>query len=109
MRKSGNRSWKDFERRVALVLGGKRVPCGARVQLSYDPGDVRHNIFFVECKAQRRWDIKQWMRTTIKKARVVGKFPMLVVSSKGEDCPPLVIIRLRDWKEVIDLARRRAL
>lgn len=98
--------WKDFERYVSNVLGGKRIPVGVRSQLSYDPGDLKHPIFFVECKSQVRWDIKRWMSQTIKKAREVGKFPLLIVSSKRGGCPPLVILRLRDWKEVMQYARR---
>lgn len=95
------RDWKSFERYVAKIIGGKRIPVGVRIQGRSDPGDVLLPPFFVECKHQGRWQIKKWMRDTITKAKKQTRIPLLVVSSQ-EDIPPLVIFRLRDWKLITE-------
>jgi hypothetical protein len=46
------KDWKTCERRVAEVLGGKRVPVSGRVR-GYCP-DVEHPTLSIECKNRKK-------------------------------------------------------
>jgi hypothetical protein len=47
-------NWKNFERKVAEITGGKRIPINGRKQL-----DVKHPIFGIECKYRK--SLPDWL------------------------------------------------
>ena len=101
-----NKTWKNLERKVATMLGGKRVPSSGAGAIK---GDVQHDIYFIECKWGNqipKWVTKQheilkdftiWFLPLIDtdvpqtilnwyyKARMQadGKIPLLVMKPKG--------------------------
>ena len=55
-KKMKDQAWKNFERRVAKVTGGERIPIIGRQQL-----DIRHPYLGIECK--HRKSIPKWLFT----------------------------------------------
>ncbi len=46
-----DKNWKRFERRVAAIVDGERVPVSGR-QRGYAP-DIEHNWLSIECKYRK--------------------------------------------------------
>ena len=90
-------AWKDFERRVAVALGGRRAgPIGAAVS------DVVGVPWSVECKRSKRGVPEGHM---IEQARSQGRRegkPWLLVVARHNDRAPIVVL---EFAEFLDLAR----
>lgn len=92
-------TWKNFERRVATILGGVRVPVTGRARGSAP--DVAHPAFAIECKYRTRRPalLDEAMRQA--KASVRGEqLPIVIVGQKHEDIRrALVVIELGDFAD----------
>jgi len=77
-----NKTWKNLERKVAKLLGGKRIPCSGVAEGF--KGDVEHKHFFIECKwgKQIPKTIVEWFRKAEKQAPK-DKIPILIMKPKG--------------------------
>lgn len=102
-------TWKNFERRVATLLGGQRIPASGNGDIK---GDVLHPHFLIECKYGKQVPstLTGWMdeavrdRDTEKAFTGIEKPPLLVVQRPRGDA--YAIMRLDDFAA---LARRAAL
>ncbi len=91
--------WKRTERRIAKELGGQRNSLsGSNSKVT--SGDVIHDRFYVEIKERKRIPFYKVIEETIKNAKQENKIPLIVIHEKGRK-NDLVILRLRDFKEVI--------
>jgi hypothetical protein len=90
-----DRLWKQTERKVATMLGGKRVgPAGRK------GADLAHEHLSVEVKERRR--LPAWLLHAMAQAvgSADGRLPMVVLHRAGdryEDA--MVIVRMKDWRE----------
>lgn len=95
--------WKTAERKIAALLGGKRVPVTGRGR--GDAPDIDHNEFSVEVK--HRQTLPSWIKEAMEQAeasRRGAKIPIVILHEKGMDYEQsLTLIRLRD---IIDLIER---
>jgi len=97
-----NAAWKEFERRIASELQGRRIPVSESLCRETDKGDVEHPIFWIECKRRRELKLTSWWKTTEEKAKRYRKIPLLCVSSQKLK-RPIVMLRLHDF---VNLYRR---
>jgi hypothetical protein len=72
-----NQAWKNFERRVAKVTGGERIPINGRQQL-----DIKHPYLGIECK--HRQSLPNWL--------FKDAWGQAVEGSTGEDLLPTVVV-----------------
>jgi hypothetical protein len=92
-----DKAWKAAERRIATLLGGKRVPVNGRS----DEPDVAHPWLAVEVK--HRASLPPWLLSALGQARkgaTADQLPIAVVHQAGqryEDA--LVLVRLRDFAD----------
>ncbi len=93
------KDWKSCERRVAELLGGKRVPVSGRSR--GDCPDVEHPTLSIECKSRKK--LPAWIEDAMRQAEASareGRFPVVVLHqdrvSYGES---LVVLRLNDFAE----------
>ena len=91
-------TWKNLEKKVALILGGDRqFNTGA-----HNAEDVKHELFVIECKLRAKLGFKSWYdqaKKHIKKGS--GKIAILVCkqkSSPGE----FVILKLSDFVALME-------
>ena len=95
-------AWKQFERRVAAVLGGRRVagPVGAAVS------DIVGVPWSVECKRSKRgvpegrW-LEQARRQGARRRR-----PWLLVVARHNDRDPIVVLPFREFVAIAQDAGR---
>lgn len=96
-------AWKDFERRVAADLGGKRNPYSGSSRTPDSPvgtaADVVHPDYWPECKQwarprPRRWDAFIKARA---RAQEYGREYMLLLDDGAEE--------LQDWRGLLVLHR----
>ena len=104
---------KAMERRIAKLLGGRRIPLSGSLTLM--PGDVITDKFLVECKLRASSGKKQiaiekaWLTKIEKEAKSQNKIPLLIFKYKN-DKDYYVILNLKDFlkiKEVYDVAHRK--
>jgi hypothetical protein len=90
------KDWKACERRIAELLGGKRVPVSGRTR--GDCPDVEHPTLSIECKSRKK--LPAWIEDAMRQAEASakdGQLPVAVLHQDGRrytDC--LVILRLED-------------
>lgn len=92
-------TWKAFERRVASLLGGVRVPVSGRAR--GDAPDVKHELYAIECKLTSRPSvfIANAMRQA-KASATPGQIPIVVVGTKNHDTrDAIVCVRLSDFAD----------
>lgn len=90
---------RKMERRVAKAMGGTRV-YGSGGFPADTKADVRHLVYFVECKNRANFTHHSEFLKIIQKARAEDKTPILVTHTndrKGD----LVVLRLEDFVELI--------
>lgn len=96
------KSWKRDERRVAELIGGRRVPINGRGQQS----DVTHSMFSVEVKhTERRWGLlDDAMEQAVAASRIEGKIPMVVIhyANTQTSQSAYVILRMPAFQELLD-------
>ena len=88
-------TWKSAERRIASVLGGKRVPVSGRG----DGPDVAHDHLAVEVK--HRAAFPKWLHSALAQATASahdGKLPIVVLHQAGSRyVDSFVVVKMRDW------------
>lgn len=91
------KSWKACERKVAAILGGRRIPVSGRGR--GDNPDIEHPTLSVEVKS--RASFPAWLEDALRQAECSvqnGKTPAVVLH---QDRKPyrdaLVVIRLEDF------------
>ena len=90
-----DRRWKRAERRVAGVLGGRRVPVSGRG----DGPDVQHEWLSVEVKD--RAALPKWLSGAMEQSRRAaedGQLSIVVLHERGKH-DSLVMLRLSDFVE----------
>ena len=98
----GDRAWKAFERKVAKILGGKRIPSsGAAPGFK---GDVEHPLFFIECKhgLQIPKTIVSWYLKAKEQAKKESKIPIVVMKPRGKH-DEYVFISLTDFAKLFSI------
>ena len=93
-KKMKDQAWKNFERRVAKVTGGERIPIIGRQQL-----DIRHPYLGIECK--HRKSIPKWLFTDAWNQAVQG--------SQGEDLITTVVVGERGTTQTFAIIKLESL
>jgi hypothetical protein len=78
--------WKQAERKLAALLGGKRVPVSGR-QRGFAP-DIDHNLFSIEVK--HRQSLPSWIHDAMAQAvasQKDGQIPIVILHEKGMAYP----------------------
>ena len=96
------KDWKQAERRVAELLGGKRVPVSGRGR--GDAPDVATASLTVEVKSRKR--LPRWIKDALAQAEASAQTPQLPIVVLHEDgrryADSLVVLRLADFKRRLD-------
>jgi hypothetical protein len=92
-----DRSWKRWERRLAAILGGVRVPVAGR----RGSPDISHPWLSIETK--ERGALPRWVEVGIRQAEATAgpaQLPVLVLHQWGDRADrALIVLRLGDWVE----------
>ena len=97
------KSWKAFERRIAARVGGKRLPCDG----TKDGVDVDGGPFVYQVKLRRGMPsyLRNWLRGITEAGKRTGSIGCVVWKAPGARVDDsVVVLRLRDWQEVIEAA-----
>lgn len=98
---AGVRDWKQAERRIAAILGGRRIPVSGRGR--GDNPDIEHPVLSVEVKA--RATFPAWLEDALKQAELSatdGKTPVAVLHpDRRRYRDALVIVRLSEFAELV--------
>jgi hypothetical protein len=95
------RDWKQAERRIAAILGGRRIPVSGRG----DNPDIEHPALSVEVKA--RASFPAWLESALRQAELElsatdGKTPAVVLHQDRRKYPDaLVVLRLSEFAELV--------
>jgi hypothetical protein len=96
------KSWKECERRVAALIGGRRVPLSGRGR--GDSPDVAHDRLSVEVKSREK--LPAWIHNGMRQAEASANDNQLPVVVLHEDRAPyseaLVLLRLKDFVATTD-------
>jgi hypothetical protein len=91
------KDWKGCERRIAELLGGRRVPVSGRIR--GDCPDVEHPTLSIECKSRKK--LPAWIEDAMRQAEASARDGRLPVVVLHEDRVPyaesLVVVRLEDF------------
>jgi hypothetical protein len=91
------KDWKACERKVAALLGGRRIPVSGRGR--GDNPDIHHELFSIEVKSRKT--IPAWLEDAMRQAEVSVKDGRLPVVVLHQDWAPyaesLVVLRLEDF------------
>ena len=94
-----NPHWKRTGRRIATLLGGRRVPVTGRQR--GDAPDIEHPAYSIEVK--HRATLPGWLLTAMYQARAAasaGRLPIVVIHEHGAAyADALVVMRLADFIE----------
>jgi hypothetical protein len=89
--------WKGCERRIAELLGGRRVPVSGRTR--GDCPDVEHPTLSIECKSRKK--LPAWIEDAMRQAEASARGGRLPVVVLHEDRAPyaesLVVVKLEDF------------
>ena len=95
------KDWKACERKIAALLGGKRVPVSGRSR--GDSPDIIHERLSIEVKNRRR--LPAWIEDAMKQAELCtedGKLPVAVFHQDGKKYrDALVMIRLSEFASLL--------
>ena len=95
------RDWKQAERRIAAILGGRRIPVSGRGR--GDNPDIEHPALSVEVKA--RASFPAWLESALRQAELSatdGKTPAVVLHQDRRKYPDaLVVLRLSEFAELV--------
>ena len=90
------KDWKACERRVAELLGGRRVPVSGRTR--GDGPDIEHPTLSIECKSRKK--LPAWLEDAMKQAEVCaddGQLPLVVLHQDGQTYQDaLIVLRLKN-------------
>ena len=91
------KDWKACERRVAELLGGKRIPVSGRTR--GDCPDIEHPTLSIECKSRKK--LPAGIEDAMKQAEASAKDGRVPVVVLHQDCAryseSLVVLRLEDF------------
>ena len=95
------KDWKACERRVAELLGGRRVPVSGRTR--GDCPDIEHPYLSIECKSRKK--LPAWIEDAMNQAEASAKDGRVPVAVLHQDRAPyaesLVVLRLDDFAEYL--------
>ncbi len=95
------RDWKQAERRIAAILGGRRIPVSGLGR--GDNPDIEHPTLSVEVKA--RASFPAWLEGALRQAEVSaarGKTPAVVLHPDRKPYrDALVVLRLSEFAELV--------
>jgi len=77
---SGSKQWKYEERKVSKGLGTSR----ALMKGTSEKSDCIHNLFMVDCKLRKKWNVKSDYRELSAAADKAGKIPILTYREPGQ-------------------------
>jgi hypothetical protein len=90
------KDWKSCERKVAALLGGRRIPVSGRAR-GYSP-DIHHERLSIEVKSRRK--LPAWLEDAMKRAEACaqdGQLPLMVLHQDGQRYQDaLIVMRLKD-------------
>ncbi len=93
------KDWKACERRIAKLLGGRRIPVTGR-QRGETP-DIEHETLSIEVKSRK--SLPAWLLNALKQAQAAskeGKVPVVVLhQDHAAYAESLVVLRLKDYSE----------
>ncbi len=96
------KDWKACERRIAELLGGKRIPVSGRTR--GDCPDVEHPTLSIECKSRKK--LPNWIMDAMKQAEASAKDGRLPVVVLHQDHAPyahsLVVLKLKDFVDLLN-------
>ncbi len=96
------RDWKSAERKIAAILGGRRVPVSGR-GLGDGP-DIDHPLLSVEVKS--RSGFPAWLQDSLRQAELSardGKTPAVVLHPDGKRyADALVVLRLSEFAKLLN-------
>jgi hypothetical protein len=91
------KDWKACERRIAELLGGRRIPVSGRTR--GDCPDVEHPTLSIECKSRKK--LPAWIEDAMNQAEASakdGRLPVVVLhQDRGPYAESLVVLRLEDF------------
>ena len=91
------KDWKACERKVAALLGGRRIPVSGRGR--GDNPDIHHELFSIEVKSRKT--IPAWLEDAMRQAEAFARDGRLPVVVLHQDRTPyaesLVVLRLEDF------------
>ncbi len=91
------KDWKACERRIAELLGGRRVPVSGRTR--GDCPDVEHPALSIEVKSRKT--LPAWLLDALEQAQAASEDGRLPVAILHQDRKPyrdaLVVVRLEDF------------
>ena len=90
------KGWKGCERKVAALLGGKRVPVSGRGR-GHSP-DIHHERLSIEVKSRKK--LPAWIEDAIKQAEACAQdrqLPLVVLHQDGQRYQEaLIVMRLKN-------------
>lgn len=93
------RAWKRSERRIAEVLGGRRVPVSGRGR--GDAPDIEHPALSIEVKTRK--SLPAWIKDALAQAEAsstAGRVPVVVLHERGKRyASSLAVMRLEDFAD----------
>ena len=99
------KDWKACERKIAALLGGKRVPVSGRGR--GDSPDIIHEHLSIEVKNRRH--LPAWIEDAMKQAEACtkeGQVPIAVFHQNGKKYrDALVLMRLSEFANLLKGAR----
>ena len=75
-----DKPWKNEERTVARMFGTER----ALMKGTEEKGDIISDLFMVDVKLRKRWNVQTWYRELRESSRKKGKIPILTVREPGK-------------------------
>ncbi len=89
---------RDYETRIAEMLGGKRM---AKKHYGHSIYDIETDYFVGECKLRKKLAIETWIQQVERFGR--GKIPIVISKVKGKrDSYSLVTMRITDFIKLIE-------
>jgi hypothetical protein len=93
-------TWKAYERRIAVALGGKRIPVTG---LDRHGADVVTTMFHVQVKRGQRFPsyLREWLDGICGTAKDAAKVGVVVWNCKGgRDDESVVVMRFKDFQDL---------
>ena len=91
------KDWKQAERRIAKLLGGRRIPVTGRQQ--GDVPDIEHDALSIEVKSRKA--LPAWLLGALNQAQAASKNGKVPIAVLHQDRVPyaesLVVLRLEDF------------
>jgi hypothetical protein len=99
------KSWKYAERRIAALLGGRRVPVSGRSR--GDAPDVEHDLLAVEVKSRNTFPA--WLEDALKQAEASardGQLPVAILHGRRRRYgDALVVLRVSELAKLLEESR----